>query len=70
MTTNKRAILVVLDSVGVGYGRDAGKFFNGDVPDTGANTFGHIATYCEAGKAGGRAYSFGGKSWALQILVL
>ena len=38
-----RAILVVLDSVGAGGAPDAGDFFNGDLPDTGANTLGHLA---------------------------
>ena len=38
-----RAFLVVMDSVGIGGAPDAGSFFNGDVPDTGANTVGHIA---------------------------
>ncbi len=38
-----RAFLVVMDSVGVGGAPDAGSFFNGDAPDTGANTVGHIA---------------------------
>ncbi len=38
-----RAFLVVMDSVGIGGAPDAGSFFNGDVPDTGANTLGHIA---------------------------
>ena len=38
-----RAFLVVMDSVGVGGAPDAGSFFNADVPDTGANTVGHIA---------------------------
>ncbi|TNC71495.1 phosphopentomutase [Rubellimicrobium roseum] len=38
-----RAFLVVMDSVGVGGAPDAGAFFNGDRPDTGANTVGHIA---------------------------
>ncbi|MEM8578519.1 MAG: phosphopentomutase [Pseudomonadota bacterium] len=37
-----RAFLVVLDSVGIGGAPDAGAFFNGDVPDTGADTLGHI----------------------------
>ena len=37
-----RAFLIVLDSVGCGGAPDAGKFFNGDMPDTGANTLGHI----------------------------
>ncbi len=46
-----RAFLVVMDSVGIGGAPDAGTFFNGDVPDTGANTLGHIAQACAAGKA-------------------
>ncbi len=37
-----RAFLVVLDSVGIGGAPDAADFFNGDLPDTGANTLGHI----------------------------
>ena len=47
-----RAFLVVLDSAGCGGAPDAGDFFNGDVPDTGANTIGHIALYVpDAGAA-------------------
>lgn len=46
-----RAFLVVIDSVGIGGAPDAGAFFNGDLPDTGANTLGHIAQACAAGKA-------------------
>ncbi len=46
-----RAFLVVMDSVGIGGAPDADQFFNGDVPDTGANTLGHIAQACVAGKA-------------------
>ncbi len=46
-----RAFLVVLDSVGCGGAPDAGLFFNGDVPDTGANTLLHIARACAAGRA-------------------
>lgn len=46
-----RAFLVVMDSVGCGGALDAHKFFNGDVPDTGANTLGHIARECAAGRA-------------------
>ncbi|THH37093.1 phosphopentomutase [Aliishimia ponticola] len=42
-----RAFLVVIDSVGIGGAPDAAQFFNGDVPDTGANTLGHIAQWCE-----------------------
>ena len=38
-----RAFLVVMDSVGIGGAPDAGGFFNGPVPDTGANTVAHIA---------------------------
>ena len=38
-----RAFLVVIDSVGIGGAPDAGDYFNGTVPDTGANTVGHIA---------------------------
>ena len=46
-----RAFLVVMDSVGIGGAPDAGTFFNGDVPDTGANTVGHIADACASGQA-------------------
>jgi phosphopentomutase len=38
-----RAFLIVIDSVGIGGAPDAHQFFNGDVPDTGANTVAHIA---------------------------
>jgi len=38
-----RAFLVVIDSVGIGGAPDADRFFNGDLPDSGANTMGHIA---------------------------
>lgn len=38
-----RAFLVVMDSVGIGGAPDAAQFFNGDRPDTGANTIAHIA---------------------------
>ncbi|QFT94035.1 Phosphopentomutase [Roseovarius sp. THAF9] len=38
-----RAFLVVMDSVGIGGAPDADRFFNGPVPDTGANTLAHIA---------------------------
>jgi len=46
-----RAFLVVMDSVGIGGAPDADTFFNGAVPDTGANTFGHIAQACAEGRA-------------------
>ena len=46
-----RAFLVVMDSVGCGGAPDAHKFFNGGVPDTGANTLAHIARECAAGRA-------------------
>ena len=46
-----RAFLVVMDSVGIGGAPDADQFFNGEVPDTGANTLGHIMTACAAGQA-------------------
>ncbi|MFZ3580855.1 phosphopentomutase [Loktanella sp. DJP18] len=38
-----RAFLVVIDSVGIGGAPDADAFFNGTLPDTGANTVAHIA---------------------------
>ncbi len=38
-----RAFLIVMDSVGIGGAPDAGAYFNGSVPDTGANTLAHIA---------------------------
>ncbi|MBT8408794.1 MAG: phosphopentomutase [Alphaproteobacteria bacterium] len=38
-----RAFIVVLDSAGIGGAPDAHAFFNGDTPDTGSNTVGHIA---------------------------
>lgn len=46
-----RAFLIVMDSVGAGGAPDAGAFFNGTRPDTGANTLGHIAEACAAGRA-------------------
>jgi phosphopentomutase len=46
--TDARAFLIVIDSVGIGGAPDAHEFFNGDLPDTGANTFGHIAQACAA----------------------
>ncbi|MFT4620036.1 MAG: phosphopentomutase [Sulfitobacter sp.] len=46
-----RAFLIVMDSVGCGGAPDADQFFNGTVPDTGANTLGHIAQACAEGRA-------------------
>ncbi|MGB3178735.1 MAG: phosphopentomutase [Albidovulum sp.] len=46
-----RAFLIVMDSVGAGGAPDAGSFFNGALPDTGANTLAHIAEACAAGRA-------------------
>ncbi|MEX0366432.1 MAG: phosphopentomutase [Ruegeria sp.] len=46
-----RAFLVVMDSVGIGGAPDADRFFNGTIPDTGANTLAHIAQACAAGRA-------------------
>ena len=43
-----RVFLVVMDSVGIGGAPDADRFFNGKVPDTGANTVAHIARACAA----------------------
>lgn len=46
-----RAFLIVIDSVGIGGAPDADQFFNGTLPDTGANTVGHIAQACASGQA-------------------
>jgi phosphopentomutase len=46
-----RAFLVVMDSVGIGGATDARAFFNGDRPDTGADTLGHIMQACAEGRA-------------------
>lgn len=46
-----RAFLIVLDSAGCGGAPDAAGFFNDGRPDTGANTLGHIAEACAAGRA-------------------
>ena len=46
-----RAFLIVLDSAGAGGAPDAEAYFNGETPDTGANTLGHIAQACAAGQA-------------------
>ncbi|MCV2868264.1 phosphopentomutase [Defluviimonas sp. WL0002] len=47
----RRAFLIVMDSVGCGGAPDAASFFNGHLPDTGANTLAHIAQACAAGRA-------------------
>ena len=41
-----RAVVIVLDSLGIGASQDAEKY-----GDTGADTLGHIAEYCNQGKA-------------------
>lgn len=46
-----RAFLVVMDSVGIGGAKDAGSFYNGDLPDLGTNTIAHIAQACAEGRA-------------------
>ena len=46
-----RVFLAVMDSVGIGGAPDADRFFNGTVPDTGANTVAHIAQACAEGRA-------------------
>ena len=38
-----RAFLVVMDSLGIGGAPDAGAYFNGDIPDRGANTLLHLS---------------------------
>lgn len=46
-----RVFLLVMDSAGIGGAPDAADFFNGDTPDTGSNTIGHIAEACGADRA-------------------
>ena len=48
-----RSFLVVIVSVGIGGAPDADQYFNGEVPDTGANTLGHIADWCGQNRAAG-----------------
>jgi phosphopentomutase len=48
-----RAFVVVMDSVGCGAAPDADQFFNGKLPDTGANTLLHIAQSCAATRESG-----------------
>lgn len=45
-----RVFLSVMDSFGIGGAPDAADYFNQGLPDTGANTFLHIAQACTAGK--------------------
>ncbi|MFP4238781.1 MAG: phosphopentomutase, partial [Rhodosalinus sp.] len=59
-----RAFLIVMDSVGIGGAPDAAAFFSGGVPDTGANTLGHIAEACARGEAEA------GRSGPLHVPVL
>lgn len=56
-----RAFLVVIDSVGCGGAPDADQFYNGDTPDTDANTLAHIAAACADGTANK------GRSGALKV---
>lgn len=44
--SKRRAVVIVLDSLGIGASQDADKY-----GDTGADTLGHIAEYCTQGKA-------------------
>ncbi|MBU1176476.1 MAG: phosphopentomutase [Alphaproteobacteria bacterium] len=53
-----RVVIALMDSFGIGGAPDAGDYFNDGVPDTGANTFLHIAEACAKGggdRAGLRA---------------
>ncbi|SMX38093.1 Phosphopentomutase [Maliponia aquimaris] len=59
-----RAFLVVMDSVGIGGAPDADAFFNDGLPDTGADTLGHIFDACARGDAED------GRSGPLQVPVL
>lgn len=43
------AVVLVLDSLGIGSSADATEFFNGEISDNGANTLLHIARACAAG---------------------
>ena len=44
--TYKRIFVIVADSVGIGYMKDADKFFNAGHNDIGTNTFVHTAEFC------------------------
>jgi phosphopentomutase len=41
--SGNRAFLIVMDSVGIGGAPDADRFFNDGLPDSGANTVGHLS---------------------------
>src|SRR5829696_9008972 len=58
----KRAMILVLDSLGVGGAPDAGKY-----GDAGADTLGHIAEHCAAGRLDGRRGRAGRQDGPLQI---
>ena len=45
-----RAVVIVLDSLGVGHAPDAGDYGEGPGGDTGANTLGHIIEACADGR--------------------
>ncbi|MFZ4588832.1 MAG: phosphopentomutase [Terrimicrobiaceae bacterium] len=49
--TPRRAILIVMDSFGIGAGPDAHKFKTGGSPDSGSDTLGHIAEAFHTGSA-------------------
>ncbi|MBU6183199.1 MAG: phosphopentomutase [Verrucomicrobia bacterium] len=53
--TPRRAILIVMDSFGIGAGPDAHKFETGGCPDSGSDTLGHIAESFLNGSALGTA---------------
>lgn len=54
-----RALLLVMDSLGIGGAADADRYFNGVTPDSGANTLGHIAEACADGHCDARGTNSG-----------
>ena len=54
-----RALLLVMDSLGIGGAADADRYFNGATPDSGADTLGHIAEACADGHCDARGTSSG-----------
>ena len=46
-----RAVLIVMDSVGIGGAIDSHRYFNGLTSDKGANTLLNIAKACDSGIA-------------------